>query len=195
MKIRIPLPHGLEAKIEIAKPNHSHWTTTEITPEEYDALMAALGAQRPNITGQSWSDVSDDEEITPDYAALVEIVKEGSGAVAINGVKIQRCDERGLTEADQALYRFRQGESVTIDGGIGSHKLTVETGGITVGKITVPPVEESEWSAGTMAVKPTPEQLNHLAQKFYTASGLSLSAFDKPHIVQGLAAIFEMEVE
>lgn len=102
---------------------------------------------------------------------------------------------RAITGGDEKTTTYRFGKTVTIDGGIGAHKITVEPGGVKVGEITVPSVE-SEWEPGVLVVaKPTTEQLNRLAQKFYTASGLSLSAFDKPNIIQGLAAVFDMEVD
>lgn len=104
MKIRIPLLNGLEAKIEIAKPNRSHWTTDQLDPQEYDVLMAALAAQRPNITGQPWSDVAatDEEPAEPDYAALIDVIKQTGGSVEINGVKITPCDTYGRTQDEQA---------------------------------------------------------------------------------------------
>lgn len=104
MKIRIPLSNLREAKIVIQKSDGGTQNVTQIDVTEHEALISALSAQRETITGQPWSDISDDLPDEPDYVGLIDTIKETGGAVEINGVKIQRCDEYGRTAAELAAY-------------------------------------------------------------------------------------------
>ena len=142
MKIRIPLSDATEAKITFTPPSGStHYITKVLAPEEYDALMAALGAQRPNITGQSWDDVKTetDEGVTePDYAALIDVIKQTGGSVEINGVKITPCNEYGRTAEEQ--LRFEQSTT------LGAHGISIEEGAVTVSALSEGQAQETNKS-------------------------------------------------
>ena len=104
MKIKFPLSTKTEVTLTLAEPNRGHGLTKVLTSAEFDALSLGINALREQITGKPWSDAAETAEETaePDYAALIDVIKQTGGSVEINGVKITPCDTYGRTQAEQA---------------------------------------------------------------------------------------------